>query len=238
MNASGWNALARYASRVVLPVGAVELLEGQRVRVETAPDPRTGQAVLEMDRLGMVHALCQQIPDLGLHLVRYYGAYANRTRRRLAAARDALAGDGAKVPEAPPGELLPREVSFEDVPSRAPPGSAEALRRQVWARMIRRCSRWTRWCVRAAASRWRSWPASPPPPSSTPSSGTAANEGWSRPSRRARLRQRSGRGACGPHQVLVATLRRAPASPVGRCLGPLRAACGLGPVPGGYGAHR
>ena len=118
----------------------MQLLDGGRVRVETGPDPRTGQSVLVMDRLDLVHALCQQIPDAGLHMVRYYGAYANRTRRRLAEAREVLAHGGASVPDPPPDpdELTPHDVSFEDAPSPAPPGSAEALRRQAWARMLRK----------------------------------------------------------------------------------------------------
>ena len=51
-----------------------------------------------------------------------------------------LAHGGPPAPEAPPEaqELLPREVSFEDPPAPAPPGSAAALRRQAWARMIRK----------------------------------------------------------------------------------------------------
>ena len=132
--------LARYATRVVLAVGAVKLLDGGRVRVETGPDPRTGQSVLVMDRLDLVHALCQQIPDAGTHMVRYYGAYANCARRRLAEARAVLAHGGPPAPEAPPEaqELLPRDVSFEDPPTPAPPGSAAALRRQAWARMLRK----------------------------------------------------------------------------------------------------
>ena len=34
--------------------------------------------------------------------------------------------------------LLPPELSFEEAPSPAPPGSSEARRRQAWARMIRK----------------------------------------------------------------------------------------------------
>ena len=69
-----------------------------------------------------------------MHLVRYYSAYANRTRRRLAEAGDALAGDGAPDLEtrSDPDEFLPRDLSFEDPPS-PPPGSAAALRLQAWA---------------------------------------------------------------------------------------------------------
>ena len=73
-------------------------------------------------------------------MVRYReGAYATRTRRRLAEAREVLAHGGASVPDPPPDpDLLPHDVSFEDAPSPAPPGSAEALRRQAWARMLRK----------------------------------------------------------------------------------------------------
>ena len=131
--------LARYATRVVLAVGALTLLDGGRVRVETAPDPRSGSTVLEMDRLDLVHAVCQQIPDAGMHMVRYYGAYSCRTRARLAEARSVLAR-GTPTPDVPPDpvELLPAEVSFEDALDSTAPGSAQALRRQAWARMLRK----------------------------------------------------------------------------------------------------
>ena len=67
-----------------------------------------------MDRLDLVRARCQQIPDAGTHMVRYYGAYANCTRRRLAEARAVLAHGGQPAPEGPPEpqELLPREVEL------------------------------------------------------------------------------------------------------------------------------
>ena len=125
---------------MVLAVGAVELLPGGRVRVETAPDPRTGRTFVELDRLDLVHALCQQIPDAGMHMVRYYAAYANRTRGGLVEARKALAA-GEDPPPAPlPDDdaLLPPDLSFDDTPAPAPPGSSEARRRQAWARMLRK----------------------------------------------------------------------------------------------------
>lgn len=132
--------LARYATRVVLPVGAVELLEGGRVRVETAPDPRTGSTVLEMDRLDLVHAVCQQIPSPRMHMVRYLGGYANRTRRRLRAARAVLAGGGGEDIDTEPSvgtrELLGPDLTFEGAP--LPPDSAQSLRRQSWARLLRK----------------------------------------------------------------------------------------------------
>jgi len=44
----------------------------------TPPDPATGATQLALDPLELIHRLAQQIPDPGQHLVRYYGAYANR----------------------------------------------------------------------------------------------------------------------------------------------------------------
>ena len=132
--------LARYLTRVVLAVGAVELLRGGRVRAQTAPDPCTGRTFVEMDRLDLVHALCQQIPDAGMHMVRYYGAYANCARGRLVEARAALAA-GEDLPPAPCPDadlLLPPDLSFEVTPAPAPPGSSEARRLQAWARMLRK----------------------------------------------------------------------------------------------------
>jgi len=132
--------LARYATRVVLPVGAVELLDGGRVRVETAPDPRTGSTVLEMDRLDLVHAVCQQIPSARMHMIRYLGGYSNRTRRRLRAARALLAGGGGEDVDTEPSvgtrELLGPDLTFEDAPPR--PDSAPSLRQQSWARLLRK----------------------------------------------------------------------------------------------------
>jgi len=132
--------LARYLTRVVLAVGAVELLAGGRVRVETAPDPHTGRSSVAMDRLDLVHALCQQIPDVGMHMVRYYGAYSNRKRGALVEAREVLAaGEAPSSASRPDDELLvPTDVALEDSPPPAAPGSAEALRRQAWARMLRK----------------------------------------------------------------------------------------------------
>ena len=121
-------------------MGAVKLLPGGRVRVETAPDPQTGRSFVELDRLDLVHALCQQIPDAGTHMVRDYAAYANRTRGGLVEARTALAA-GEDPPPAPlPDDdaLLPPDLSCDDTPAPAPPGSSEARRRQAWARLLRK----------------------------------------------------------------------------------------------------
>ena len=47
---------------------------------------------------------------------------------------------GTPTPDVPPDpvELLPAEVSFEDALDSTAPGSAQALRRQAWARMLRK----------------------------------------------------------------------------------------------------
>jgi hypothetical protein len=123
------------ASAKVKPVG-----EG-RVRIETPPDPRTGAMSVGMDALEAVHAIVQHVPPRGMHLVRYYGAYANRRRRDLREARARLAGEvppaeeaGAeevRAVEAPAGALAPSR-------SPAPPDSAEARRRQAWAQLLRK----------------------------------------------------------------------------------------------------
>ncbi len=72
--------------------------------------------------------------------VRYYGAYASRNRKALRTARDALAvGESTEDEnEAVPGALdkvIPRNATPLEA---ALPGSAEAVRRQAWARLIRR----------------------------------------------------------------------------------------------------
>jgi len=64
-----------------------------------------------------------------MHLVRYYGAYANRKRRALRDARAALAGQ----PQPPEQDT---DIRVAVTPAR--PGSAEAIRRQAWARMIKK----------------------------------------------------------------------------------------------------
>jgi len=124
--------LARYATRVVLATGKVERLAGGRVRIQTPPDPRTGQTVLELDELEFMHAVCQQVPARGLHLVRYQGVYANRLRKAYREAWARLAGE--EVPAGAPEDA----VGVEEEIRHAPPGSAEALRRQAWARMLRK----------------------------------------------------------------------------------------------------
>ena len=86
--------LARYLVRAPMPQSHMEKGEGDLILLRTPPAPRTGATQLELDPLDWIHAITQQIPDRGQHLVRYYGHYANRTRgsrRRREGARHASA---------------------------------------------------------------------------------------------------------------------------------------------------
>jgi hypothetical protein len=125
--------LARYATRVVLATGKVKRLAGGRVRIETPPVSRTGRTWLELDEIEFVHAVCQQVPARGLHLVRYQGVYANRLRKAYREARARLAGE-----EVPAAAMEDAARDAEEELRPAPPGSVEALRRQGWARMLRK----------------------------------------------------------------------------------------------------
>jgi hypothetical protein len=73
--------LARYAVRAPMPFQMVEATAENRVRIRTPPDPRTGEREVVLDPLEFIHALGRQVPDPRQHLVRYYGVYANRSRK-------------------------------------------------------------------------------------------------------------------------------------------------------------
>jgi len=77
--------LARYLTRAPLGVDTVRTKDDGQVEVSTPPLPRTANTVLRLDALDWIHAICQQIPDRGQHLTRYYGAYANRNRNSVRA---------------------------------------------------------------------------------------------------------------------------------------------------------
>ncbi len=72
--------LARYTTRSPIRLDAAEKTADGRVRVATPRNPRTGATEIVLDSLDWVHAILSQIPDRGMHRVRYYGAYACRTR--------------------------------------------------------------------------------------------------------------------------------------------------------------
>jgi hypothetical protein len=76
--------LAHMTRYLVRPPVATDRVHGTtdgRVLIETPPDPRTGATTVVLDALEWVRRLTNQIPDARMHLVRYYAAYANRSRR-------------------------------------------------------------------------------------------------------------------------------------------------------------
>jgi len=109
--------LARYVVRVPMPSKDVRLTAEGQVQVITPRHPRTGRSELLLDPLEWIHQVVQQIPAPRQHLVRYYGAYANRVRRRLRRAGET--GD----PWAPRGPAAEAEL-----PSGRP--------RPSWARLL------------------------------------------------------------------------------------------------------
>ena len=84
--------LARYVARAPLP----------DARVREGPDGRllvrTGPGEVAFSPLELIHALSQQIPDRGQHLVRYYGAYANRAQALPRRARGRRGARGRAPP--------------------------------------------------------------------------------------------------------------------------------------------
>lgn len=112
--------LARYLTRAPIRIGTVTQTPDGRVCVTTPPHPLTGNTVLLLDVLDWIHAICQQIPDRGQHLTRYYGAYSNRTRKALSQ-----------------NDLSQTPVSFSK-PDFDKPSPTSAASRASWARLIRK----------------------------------------------------------------------------------------------------
>ena len=134
--------LARYATRVPLAMGALRDRQDGRIEIDTPPDPQTGARVKVLDRLDFIHAVCQQIPDAKLHQVRYYGAYSCKKRRALRelalSERSESKGAGAGGDEEKGDVDGEPAIPSTDGPPPATPGSAEARRRQSWARMLKK----------------------------------------------------------------------------------------------------
>ena len=111
---------ARYITRPVLAMDALEKHDDGRLVLKTPPDPRTGATSIELDPLEWIHRITSHIPDPGRHCQRFYGAYSNRGRISLADRQGQTAGmPAAKLPE-------------QDNPD----VSKEA--RGMWARLIRK----------------------------------------------------------------------------------------------------
>ncbi len=107
-------------TRAPIRLGAITQANDGRVSITTPPHPLTGSTVIHLDVIDWIHAICQQIPDHGQHLTRYYGAYSNRTRQTL------FQKDLSHTPDS-------RPEHDTDAPStKSSPSSAS------WARLIRK----------------------------------------------------------------------------------------------------
>jgi hypothetical protein len=88
---------ARYITRPVLAMDALEKLEDGSLVLETPADPRTGATSIALDPLEWIHRITCHIPDPGRHCQRFYGAYSNRGRISVAAPDDETAA--SRLPE-------------------------------------------------------------------------------------------------------------------------------------------
>jgi hypothetical protein len=112
--------LALYLTRAPIKLSSITQTPEGQVCVTTPPHPLTGNTVLVLDALDWIHAICQQIPDRGQHLSRYYGAYSNRTRKAL-----------------PQNDLSRTCVTFPE-PDFDKPSLDSSPSRASWARLIRK----------------------------------------------------------------------------------------------------
>jgi len=115
--------MARYIARAPFALGKLHILPGDRVRVDTPPDPRTGATHVELDAFEFIHRVTTQIPDARRHLIRYYGAYSHRSRgarRARTEAEGEAAGTGKPSADAGADESAPTKS------------------RASWARLVRR----------------------------------------------------------------------------------------------------
>ncbi|NWG12934.1 MAG: transposase, partial [Acidobacteria bacterium] len=111
---------ARYITRPVLAMDALEKLDNGRLVLQPPPDPRTGATSIELDPLEWIHRITSHIPDPGRHCQRFYGAYSNRGRIRVPPRHDDTVG-------------IPAPKLQEQDDSNA---SREA--RNTWARLIKK----------------------------------------------------------------------------------------------------
>jgi len=111
---------ARYITRPVLAMDALEKLDDGSLVLETPPDPKSGATSIALDPLEWIHRITSHIPDPGRHCQRFYGAYSNRGRISVAPAED----NKAASPSANHGEQNISDCSREA--------------RSTWARLIKK----------------------------------------------------------------------------------------------------
>jgi hypothetical protein len=88
--------MARYAVRPPVAMDRVHVGQDGQVLLEIPPDHRTGATVLSLDPLEWLRRTTNQIPARGAHLVRYFGAYANRVRQLYRDAEGEVTEDRAE----------------------------------------------------------------------------------------------------------------------------------------------
>jgi hypothetical protein len=106
--------MARYAVRPPVAMDRVQEGDDGLVLLEIPPDHRTGATTLSLDPLEWLRRVTNQIPERGTHLVRYFGAYANRLRK------------------------IYRDQSGEVTEDRADEEPALKKSRASWARLLRK----------------------------------------------------------------------------------------------------
>ena len=111
---------ARYITRPVLAMDALEKLDDGSLVLETPPDPKSGATSIALDPLEWIHRITSHIPDPGRHCQRFYGAYSNRGQISVAPAED----NKAASPSANHGEQNISDCSREA--------------RSTWARLIKK----------------------------------------------------------------------------------------------------
>jgi hypothetical protein len=107
----------------MVAIGSVHITPEGQVLISTPTDPRTGESVKIFDPLDWVHAITSQIPDPRQHTVRYFGAYAKKSRRQY-----------QKSKEVTPTATAPPPIDHPDDASSAFAKS----RRKHWARLLRK----------------------------------------------------------------------------------------------------
>ena len=91
------------------------------MKIATPRDPRTGTSEIVLDPLDWVRTMTSHIPDRRRHLVRYYGAYACRTR-------------GARRRRS--ASSVPRTVAREFAADAGP--ATTGRDKKSWARLLRK----------------------------------------------------------------------------------------------------
>jgi hypothetical protein len=111
---------ARYITRPVLAMDALQKLDAGHLVLQTPPDPRSGATSITLDPLEWIHRIASHIPDPGRHCQRFYGAYSNRARTPASCAP-------AQVTALPPAKFQEQDIADNSRETRS-----------TWARLVRK----------------------------------------------------------------------------------------------------